>query len=58
VLAGLTGLTAGATYYLSDDVAALLTATAPTAAGSYVVRVGIAISTTEIEINIQEPILL
>lgn len=43
-------LTAGAVYYLSET-AGLLTTTAPTASGSYVMKVGMAISTTEFEID-------
>ena len=47
---GTTTLTAGSMYYLSTT-AGQLTATAPTGAGNYVCKVGIAISTTEIEIT-------
>lgn len=58
-VAGTTGgLTAGAIYYLSPDTAGLLTETAPTTVGDYVVRVGKAISTIEMEISISVPILL
>jgi len=49
VVGGVT-LTAGSKYYLSDT-AGLLTLTAPTAAGSFVMMVGVAISTTEMEID-------
>lgn len=41
------GLTAGTVYYLSKDTAGALTSTAPTAAGQYVTRVGMGLSTTE-----------
>lgn len=58
VLAGLSGLTAGATYYLSAATAGAMTTTAPTATGQYVVRLGKALSTTEFEIRIERPILL
>jgi len=59
VVAGTTGgLTAGTVYYLDPDTAGMLTATAPTSAGDYVVRVGVALSTTEFEISIQPPIKL
>jgi hypothetical protein len=58
VLAGLSGLTAGAIYYLSAATAGLLTVTPPSSVGQYVVRVGIAISTTELDINIERSILL
>ena len=52
------GLTAGTIYYLSAATAGLGTATAPSAAGQYVVRLGIALSTTELSIGIRDPILL
>jgi hypothetical protein len=58
ILAGLTGLTAGAIYYLSDATAALITLTAPSTVGHYVTRIGRAISTTELEISIERAILL
>jgi hypothetical protein len=58
-VAGTTGgLTAGATYFLSAATAGALTGTAPTAGGEFVVRVGHALSTTELEIDIQQPIKL
>ena len=50
-VAGTTGgLAFGTLYYLSGT-AGLITATAPIAAGSYVVCIGTALSTTELEIN-------
>jgi predicted RecA/RadA family phage recombinase len=52
-VAGTTGgLTAGTTYYLSATIAGEITATAPTTTAQYVVPVGVAISTTELKINI------
>lgn len=58
-VAGTTGgLTAGAIYYLSAATAGELTETAPTTGGQFVVRVGIALSTTEMEITFSPPILL
>lgn len=57
-LAGLTGLTAGAPYYLSAATAGAITSTAPSTLGQYVQRVGLATSTTELLINIEPPILL
>ena len=45
-------LTPGAIYYLSDSSAGAITATKPTASGSYVVQVGIAVSSTVLNINI------
>jgi hypothetical protein len=41
------GLTKGVIYYLSAATAGLLTSTAPSTAGQYVVPVGIGVSTTE-----------
>lgn len=52
------GLTARTRYYLSASTAGVGTATAPSVAGQYVVELGIAISTTELLLNIQQPILL
>jgi hypothetical protein len=52
------GLNVGEVYYLDDAVAGEITATAPTTAGKYVVRVGRAISTTGLLIEIRSPILL
>jgi hypothetical protein len=58
-VAGTTGgLTPGSIYYLSSGTAGFLTETAPSSVGQYVVRVGKAISTTELEISISQPILL
>ena len=58
ILSGLSGLTPGATYYLSATTAGSLTSTAPSAVGQTVVRIGKALSATELDINIQRPILL
>lgn len=52
------GLTAGSVYYLSASTAGRLTTTAPTSSGQLVVRVGVALSNTELEISIDQPILL
>ena len=49
-------LTAGAIYYLSGATGGLLTATAPVA--GYIVEVGVAISTTLMQIRICRPIQL
>lgn len=57
-LAGLTGLTTGAVYYLSAATAGTMTTTAPTTINQYVVRLGIAVSTTEFLIEVQRAILL
>jgi hypothetical protein len=52
------GLTAGAVYYLDPSTPGNLTQTAPSTVGQFVVRVGRAISTTEMEISVSQPILL
>ena len=52
------GLTTGNIYYLDPSTAGNLTAIAPTTNGQFVVRVGKALSTTEMEISISAPILL
>lgn len=58
-VAGTTGgLAFGVRYYLSAATAGILTPTAPTTVGQYVVEVGIALSTTELKIDIQKRILL
>lgn len=58
-VAGTTGgLTFGTNYYLSAATAGLLTSTAPSTAGQYNVLVGVALSTTELRLNIQPRILL
>lgn len=57
-VAGTTGgLTANTEYFLSAT-AGLISSTAASASGNYVVKVGTAISTTELEISIQDSILL
>lgn len=58
-VAGTTGgLTFGALYFLSTATAGLLTATAPSTVGQYVVEVGQAISTTEMKLTFRQRILL
>jgi hypothetical protein len=52
------GLTPGAVYYLDDATAGMMTQTAPSAAGKFVVRVGVALSTTELDIDNTPPIKL
>ncbi len=53
---GAGGLTTGSVYYLSAATAGKITLTPPTT--GYVVEVGQAISTTELDINIKQPIKL
>ena len=52
------GLTPGATYYLDPANAGKLTATVPTTAAQYVAKVGVAISPTELDLQIGPTILL
>lgn len=58
VTGGSGGLTPDAVYWLDPDTAGMLTDTAPTDAGDFVVRVGLAHSTTELDITIEPPIKL
>ena len=53
---GAATLTAGSVYFLSDTTVGTLTTTAPTTAGSFLTRVGTAISTTTLEVTINRPI--
>lgn len=58
-VAGTTGgLTFNTPYYLDPANPGKLTATAPTTVGQLVVLVGIAISSTDMELELQQPILL
>ena len=58
-VAGTTGgLTPNTTYYLDPATAGMLTATAPTAIGQYVCPVGVALSSTELKIEIKTTVLL
>jgi hypothetical protein len=52
------GLTVGTVYYLDETTAGKYTKTGTDTVGSALVRLGIAISTTEMLIGINEPILL
>lgn len=52
------GLTTNADYFLDASSPGALTQTAPTTTGEFVVRVGHALSPTEMEIEVQQPIKL
>jgi hypothetical protein len=52
------GLTINTIYYLDPTTAGKITPTAPTAAGQYVVPVGIAFSTTQLDVSIGASYLL
>lgn len=54
---GTATLSVGQQYFLSD-VIGQLTTTAPTSAGQYVVRVGVAISSSTMAVEVQQPIRL
>jgi len=58
ITGGSGGLTPGSPYYLDPATAGMLTVTAPTTVGQFVVRVGLATSTTEMDISITAPIKL
>lgn len=58
VAGGSGGLVFKTRYYLDAATAGKLTATAPTTVGQYVQEVGIAHSTTEMKIDIKQPVLL
>ncbi len=57
-IAGVVSLSAGLTYFLDPSVAGHITSTAPTVVGQYVVRVGRAVNTTTLDIEIELPIRL
>lgn len=52
------GLTPGEDYFLDASAAGALTQTAPDSSGEFVLRVGHALSDTEMEIEIAQPIKL
>jgi len=58
ITGGAGGLTPGALYFLDPTTPGMLTTTPPTAAGECVVEIGQALVTTELQVNIQRPILL
>ena len=58
ILTGLTGLTAGAKYFLSAATAGLLTDTPPSGSGEFVRPLGIAMSTTELKVDVDISVLL
>lgn len=56
VTGGSGGLTTGSVYFLDPTTAGKLTTTAPSAAGQFVVQVGLALNSTDMQINIMPPI--
>jgi hypothetical protein len=57
-ITGTSLLTPGADYYLSSSTAGMLTTVAPTSTGLYVTPVGRAVTTTILDIEIEQNILL
>ena len=53
---GFTDLITGSQYFLSDVIEGGITNVAPSATGKYVVRVGVALSPTELYIEIAQPV--
>jgi hypothetical protein len=61
VIVGVTpssGLSPGETYYLSATSAGAITSTPPSTAGHYVTRVGEAVNSAELAVQLELPILL
>lgn len=58
IITGLSGLTAGSAYFLSDSTPGSVTTTPPTGTNKIVQRVGRAISTTVLYFEPQVPVLL
>lgn len=58
VIGGLTGLTVGDRYFLSAGTAGVITNAAPSTDGQFVVPVGVAVSATELAINLGTPVRL
>ena len=53
-IAGLSGLTAGATYFLSDTTSGALALYSALTSGNRAIRVGLALSTTALLVNVQD----
>lgn len=58
VTGGSGGLTAGSLYFLDPSTAGKLTVTPPATVGQLVCRIGLALSTTILLIDVRDPILL
>jgi hypothetical protein len=52
------GLSSGVIYYLSAASAGAITSTPPSTAGHYVTRVGEAVSSAELIVQLEPPVLL
>lgn len=52
------GLTANTPYFLDPATAGKITSTPPTTVGQYIVELGTALSTTELDVDVGRPILL
>lgn len=55
---GVSGLTVGSEYYLGTTGAVVVGASIPTATGSFVQRIGVARTATELEVNINETVMI
>lgn len=55
---GAASLAAGAAYYVDPSTPGLLTATPPSGIGEFVVRIGRAMSSTLMDVNVEPPMLL
>lgn len=53
---GLSGLTAFAPYFLSASTPGAITTTPPTTTGTFVIKVGVALSTTEMLWKFEQPV--
>jgi len=58
MITGLSGLTAGAKYYLSAATPGAITTTKPSGSGDIIQQIGVAVSTTELYFEPQDAILL
>lgn len=58
VTGGSGGLVKDTIYYLDPAAAGMLTSTAPSTAGQFVVQIGIGLSTTEIKVSLQRRVKL
>jgi hypothetical protein len=57
LISGLSGLTIGATYFLSGSVPGGVTATAPTTSAHCVQEIGVALSATELTFEPAKPVI-
>jgi len=58
IISGFSELTPGATYFLSEDTAGQITDTPPSTTGSYIQRIGVALSANQLLFEPKSPIKL